>query len=82
MLTGKSKKVPEVCKTLDISEQTYYRWRQKYEGAKPRCVYLAQPSGLGLVGVWGSDARVICRCSTGTCRCVDKACRQQRSGWR
>ncbi|MFP6677121.1 MAG: helix-turn-helix domain-containing protein [Pirellulaceae bacterium] len=47
---GKGKKVPEICKTIDISEQTYYRWRQKYEGAKPRCVYLAQPSGLGLVG--------------------------------
>ena len=27
---GKGKKVPEICKTLDISEQTYYRWRQKY----------------------------------------------------
>ena len=22
---GKGKKVPEICKTLDISEQTYYR---------------------------------------------------------
>ena len=24
---GKGKKVPEICKTLNISEQTYYRWR-------------------------------------------------------
>jgi putative transposase len=32
---GKGKKVPEICRTLDISEQTYYRWRQKYEGMKP-----------------------------------------------
>ena len=32
---GKGKKVPEICKTLDISEQTYYRWRQKYGGMKP-----------------------------------------------
>ena len=32
---GKGKKVPEICKTLDISEQTYDRWRQKYGGMKP-----------------------------------------------
>ena len=32
---GKGKKVPEVCKMLEISEQTYYRWRQKYGGMKP-----------------------------------------------
>lgn len=29
---GKGEKVPEVCKTLGIAEQTYYRWRQKYGG--------------------------------------------------
>ena len=28
-------KVPEVCKQLGISEQTYYRWRQKYGGMDP-----------------------------------------------
>ena len=27
---GKGKKVPEICKTLNISEQTYYRWRKEY----------------------------------------------------
>ena len=26
---GKGKKVPEVCKLLNVTEQTYYRWRQK-----------------------------------------------------
>jgi len=25
---GKGKKVPEICKLLAITEQTYYRWRQ------------------------------------------------------
>jgi transposase len=35
---GKGKKVPEVCKMLEISEQTYYRWRQKYGGMKPEMV--------------------------------------------
>ncbi len=29
-------KVPEVCKQLGISEQTYYRWRQKYGGMDPQ----------------------------------------------
>ena len=32
---GKGKKVPEVCKLLEVTEQTYYRWRQKYRGMKP-----------------------------------------------
>jgi transposase len=32
---GKGMKVPEVCKQLGISEQTYYRWRQKYGGMDP-----------------------------------------------
>ena len=31
---GKGKKVPEVCKLLEVTEQTYYRWRQKYGGMK------------------------------------------------
>jgi transposase-like protein len=32
---GKGKKVPDVCKALQITEQTYYRWRQKYGGMAP-----------------------------------------------
>jgi transposase-like protein len=32
---GKGKKVPEICKLLEITEQTYYRWRQKYGGMQP-----------------------------------------------
>ena len=31
---GKGKKVPEICKLLEVTEQTYYRWRQKYRGMK------------------------------------------------
>ena len=27
--------MPEVCKVLEITEQTYYRWRQQYGGMKP-----------------------------------------------
>ncbi len=33
---GKGLKVPAVCKQLGISEQTYYRWRQKYGGMDPQ----------------------------------------------
>ena len=29
---GKGKKVPEVCKLQEFTEQTYYRWRQKHGG--------------------------------------------------
>ena len=32
---GKGKKVPEVCKGIGITEQTYYRWRQKYGSMQP-----------------------------------------------
>ncbi|TWT41343.1 Transposase [Botrimarina hoheduenensis] len=35
VVLGKGAKVPEVCKTLGITEQTYYRWRQKYGGMAP-----------------------------------------------
>ena len=40
---GKGLKVPEVCKQLGVSEQTYYRWRQKYGGMEPQMAkYLKQ----------------------------------------
>ena len=32
---GKGQKVPEVCKSIGVTEQTYYRWRQKYGGMAP-----------------------------------------------
>ncbi len=35
VLIGQSKTVPEVCKEIEISQQTYYRWRQKYGGMSP-----------------------------------------------
>jgi len=36
VLLGKGMKVPEACKQLGISEQTYYRWRTKYGGMDPQ----------------------------------------------
>ena len=33
---GKGARVPEICKQLEIAEQTYYRWRQKYGGMQPK----------------------------------------------
>ena len=33
---GKGARVPEICKQLEMAEQTYYRWRQKYGGMQPK----------------------------------------------
>lgn len=35
VLIGQGKSVPEVCKDIEVSQQTYYRWRQKYGGMSP-----------------------------------------------
>ena len=35
ILIGHGKMVPEVCREIEISQQTYYRWRQKYGGMSP-----------------------------------------------
>ena len=35
VLIGRGKTVPEVCRDIEISQQTYYRWRQKYGGMSP-----------------------------------------------
>ncbi len=35
VLIGQSKNVPEVCREIEVSQQTYYRWRQKYGGMSP-----------------------------------------------
>ena len=32
---GKGLTVPEVCRKIEVSQQTYYRWRQKYGGMSP-----------------------------------------------
>ena len=32
VLLGQEKTVREVCRALEISEQTYYRWRKEYGG--------------------------------------------------
>jgi len=31
---AKGKRVAQVCKQLDVTEQTYYRWRKEYGGLK------------------------------------------------
>lgn len=35
---GKGLTVPEVCRAIEVSQQTYYRWRQKYGGMSPELV--------------------------------------------
>ena len=32
---GKGELVSDICKQLEITSQTYYRWRQKYGGMSP-----------------------------------------------
>ena len=33
---GKGLSVKQVCRKIEISEQTYYRWRQRYGGMGPQ----------------------------------------------
>ena len=35
---GKGLTVPEVCRKIEVSQQTYYRWRQKYGGMSPTLI--------------------------------------------
>ena len=35
---GKGLSVKEVCRKIEVSEQTYYRWRQKYGGMSPALI--------------------------------------------
>ena len=32
ILLAEGATVPQVCRTLEVTEQTYYRWRQEYGG--------------------------------------------------
>ena len=34
-LLGRGKTVEEVCKEIDVTDATYYRWRKKYGGMSP-----------------------------------------------
>ena len=31
---ARGKKIPQVCKQLEVTEQTYYRWRKEYGGLR------------------------------------------------
>ena len=35
VLIGQGKTVPEVCREIGVTAQTYYRWRNKYGGMSP-----------------------------------------------
>ena len=35
---GKGSTVKEVCRAIEVAEQTYYRWRQKYGGMSPQLI--------------------------------------------
>ena len=38
VLIGQGKSIPEVCREIEVSDQTYYRWRQKYGGMSPEMI--------------------------------------------
>ena len=38
ILIGQGKTIPEVCKEIDVTDATYYRWRHKYGGMSPDMV--------------------------------------------
>ena len=35
---GKGLSVKEVCRKIEVSQQTYYRWRQRYGGMRPEMI--------------------------------------------
>ncbi len=35
---GTGLSVKEVCRKIEVSQQTYYRWRQKYGGMRPELI--------------------------------------------
>jgi transposase-like protein len=35
VLTADGKTIPEICREIGVSQQTYYRWRNKYGGMSP-----------------------------------------------
>ncbi len=35
---GKGLSVKEVCRKIEVSQQTYYRWRQRYGGMSPQMI--------------------------------------------
>ena len=37
-LLGQGKTIPEVCKEIEVTDATHYRWRQKYGGMSPDMV--------------------------------------------
>ncbi len=45
---GQGKAVPEVCKEIEISQQTYYRWRMDYNHYRPYSSlnYTASPGSI------------------------------------
>ena len=36
---GKGLSVKEVCRQLEVSDKSYYRWRQKYGGMSPTLIH-------------------------------------------
>ena len=56
---GKELTVPEVCKKIGMTEQTYYRWRQKYGGMPPAMTLPPRRRHLATSGGGGEAANFL-----------------------
>ena len=55
ILIGQGKSIPDIYKELDVTDATYYRWRQKYGGTSPDMVKQLRTvpkDNLSLSGLW------------------------------
>ena len=55
ILIGQGKSIPEIYKELDVTDATYYRWRQKYGGMSLDMVKQLRTvpkDNLSLSGLW------------------------------
>jgi hypothetical protein len=67
VLIGQGKNVPDVCREIGVSQQTYYRWWNKYGGMSPDmikqlrelqletpCLFVTyKKNGIQLLPRWG-----------------------------
>ena len=71
VLLSKGMKIPEVCRKIEVTEQTYYRWRKEYGGVRidqaRRVEELEKENGLlkKLVAELSLDKQILAEVSRG-----------------
>jgi putative transposase len=69
---ARGKKVPEICKQIGVTEQTYYRWKKEFGG-------LADGSGEASEGDWRKGNARLKRLLTDADLDLDKAILKESS---